>query len=160
MKHFMSPKNIGKIKKPDGIGRVGNIVCGDVMEVYIKVKKDREGVERIFSIKFQTFGCVTAIAFSSMLTEMAKAKTIKEAMKITNKSLLKKAGKVPSIKIHCSLLAADALQESIYDYLSKNKREIPKSLKKQHERIQRDLKTLEQQHPELVGVEKKLLKKK
>ena len=160
MKHFMSPKNIGKIKKPDGIGRVGNIICGDVMEVYIKIKKDKKGIEKISNIKFQTFGCVTAIALSSMLTEMAKGKAVKEAMKITNKSLLKKAGKVPTIKMHCSVLAADALQESIYDYLSKNKREIPKFLKKQHERIQKDLETLEHEHPELIGAEKKLLKKK
>ncbi len=160
MKHFTKPKNIGKIKTPDGVGRVGNMVCGDVMEVYIKVNKDNRGIEKISDIKFQTFGCVTAIALSSMLTEMAKGKSLEAAMKINNGTLLKKAGKLPSIKIHCSVLAADALQESIYDYLSKNKRKIPEALKKQHERIQRELKILENKHPELLGIEKKVLKKK
>lgn len=160
MKYFTHPKNIGVIRKADGVGRVGNIICGDVMELYIKIKKDKKGVEKISDAKFQTFGCVTAIALSSMLTDMVKGKTLKQAMKITNKSLLKESGKVPPIKVHCSVLAADALQEAIYDYLSKNKRKVSKELEKQHKRIMKDLKTLEHIHPELVTFEKRALKRK
>jgi len=160
MKYFKNPKNIGRIKQPDGIGRVGNIVCGDVMELYIKVKKDKRGIEKISDAKFQTFGCVVAIALSSMLTEMVKGKSLRDAMKITNKTLLKESGKVPPIKVHCSVLAADALQETIYNYLSKHKRKIPKELEKQHTRIMKELKTLESAHPELVTFEKKVLKRK
>jgi len=115
MKHFKTPRNVGVIKDADGVGRVGNMACGDIMELYIKVKNNK-----IIDSKFQTFGCVVALAVSSILTEMVKGKTIREAMKITSKDILKKTGKVPPIKIHCSFLAADALKESIYDYLSKN----------------------------------------
>jgi len=154
MKYFKSPKNVGVIKNPDGIGRVGNMTCGDIMELYIKVKKDK-----IVDIKFQTFGCVVALAVSSMLTEIAKGKTIEEALKITNKDILKKSGPVPPIKIHCSFLAADALYEAIYDYLSKNKKTMPSSLKKEHERIRDNLKQVEGTHKEFTDFEEKILRK-
>jgi len=117
MKYFKHPKNVGIIKNPDGKGRVGNLICGDVMELYIKVKNNK-----IIDAKFQTFGCVVALAVSSILTEMVKGKTIKQAMKITNKDIIKKAGKVPPIKVHCSFLAADALKEAIKDFRKKKKK--------------------------------------
>jgi len=144
MKHFKSPKNIGKIKNADGIGKAGNIVCGDVMVLYIKVKDDK-----IFDVKFETFGCVVAIAVSSMLTKMVKGKTLKQAMKITNKDILKKAGRVPPIKVHCSVLAADALSEAIYDYYKKNKIHIPEKLLKRHERLQKVLKDVEEKYKQV-----------
>jgi nitrogen fixation NifU-like protein len=148
IKHFKNPKNIGKIKNADGIGKVGNIVCGDVMWFFIKVKNNK-----ISDVKFQTFGCVVAIAVSSMLTEMAKGKTLKKAMNITKYDIIKKAGKVPPIKVHCSVLAADALHEAIYDYLSKNKLKIPEKLKKEHNRIERELKQVEREHKEFLKLE-------
>ena len=151
IKHFKNPKNIGKIKNADGIGKVGNIICGDVMWFYIKVKNNK-----ISDIKFQTFGCVVAIAVSSMLTEMVKGKTLKYAMKITNKDILEKAGKVPPIKVHCSVLAADALYEAIYDYLSQNKLEIPEKLKKEHKRIKRELEKVEKEYKELSKLEESI----
>jgi len=154
MKHFKTPKNVGVIKNADGIGRVGNAACGDIMELYIKIKNDK-----IVDIKFQTFGCIVAIAVSSMLTEIVKGKTLEQAMKITNQDILKKAVKVPPIKIHCSVLAADALHESIYDFLSKNKRPIPNNLQKEHERIQNTLKQVEHTHKEFTQFEEKILKK-
>jgi len=154
MKHFTHPKNQGIIKNADGKGRVGNIVCGDLMELYIKVKNDK-----IVDIKFQTFGCVVAISVSSMLTEIAKGKSLEQALKITNKDILKKSGPVPPIKIHCSVLAADALHEAIYDFLSKNKRPIPKELQEEHERIQNTLKQIEGQHKEFIKFEEKILEK-
>ncbi|MBL7159927.1 MAG: iron-sulfur cluster assembly scaffold protein [Candidatus Aenigmarchaeota archaeon] len=130
MQCFKKPKNMGKMKNPDAVGKVGNIVCGDVMWVYIKIKNNK-----IKDIKFQTFGCVAAIATSSMVTEIAKGKTIEHALKIKKESILKKLGGLPMIKIHCSMLAIDALHEAIYNYLNKNKQKIPKELEKNHEKI-------------------------
>ena len=115
MKHFMHPKNMGEIEKPDGVGQVGNPKCGDVMKVTIKVEKKKDK-EYIKDIKFKTFGCVTAIANSSVLTTMAKGKTLEEAEKITHKDILKVLGEVPKIKIHCSCLADEALKKAIEDY--------------------------------------------
>lgn len=114
MEHFRNPKNVGEIRDADGIGKIGNPVCGDVMWVYIKVKN---GV--IKDIKFKTFGCVSAIATSSMITELAKGKTLEEAKKITRDNVAESLGGLPPIKMHCSNLAADALREAIEDYESK-----------------------------------------
>ncbi len=111
MEHFKSPKNIGRIENPDGIGEVGNPVCGDMMTITIKVKDNR-----IDDIKFETFGCGAAIAVSSMVTEMAKGKTLEEAMQITNKSVAENLGGLPKNKLHCSNLGADALHKAIMDY--------------------------------------------
>ena len=113
-KHFFHPKNVGEIKNADGIGKVGNPTCGDVMAIYIKVKDNR-----ISDIKFKTFGCTAAIATSSILTEMAKGKTLDEALKITRDDVANELGGLPAIKLHCSNLAADALREAIKDYRSK-----------------------------------------
>lgn len=125
--------------------------CGDVMWFYIKVEDNR-----IADVKFQTFGCVVAIAVSSILTTMVKGKTLEEAMDTTKFDILKNAGKVPPIKIHCSVLAADALHEAIYDYLTKNKMKIPEKLEKEHQRIKKDLDKVETEHSELVEVEESL----
>ncbi|MFQ5974748.1 MAG: Fe-S cluster assembly scaffold protein NifU [Candidatus Hydrothermarchaeales archaeon] len=115
MDHFRNPRNMGEIENPDGVGRVGNPVCGDLMELQIKVNDDI-----IEDIKFKTFGCGAAIATSSMATEMAKGMTLEEAKeKITKASVAEKLGGLPPIKMHCSNLAADALHEAIKDYHSK-----------------------------------------
>lgn len=112
--HFRNPRNVGEIEDPDGVGTVGNPVCGDLMTIYIKVNDDR-----IEDIKFKTFGCGAAIATTSMTTEMAKGKTLDEAMKITRQDVAEELGGLPPIKMHCSNLAADALHEAIKDYRSK-----------------------------------------
>ena len=112
--HFLNPRNVGEIKNPDGFGKVGNPVCGDVMAIYIKVKDNR-----IVDIKFKTFGCVAAVATSSVLTEMVKGKKIDEALKITRNDVANELGGLPAIKMHCSNLAADALREAIKDYKNK-----------------------------------------
>ncbi|MCD6406351.1 Fe-S cluster assembly scaffold protein NifU [Candidatus Aerophobetes bacterium] len=114
MEHFRNPRNVGEIENPDGVGRVGNPVCGDVMEIYIKVKDDK-----IVDAKFKTFGCGAAIATSSMVTEMVKGKKIEEALKISNKAVAQALGGLPPVKMHCSVLAEDALKAAIEDYLNK-----------------------------------------
>ena len=114
MDHFMNPKNVGEIKNPDGYGKVGNPVCGDLMEMFIKVKDDI-----ITDIKFRTFGCGSAIATSSMVTEMAIGKHIDEALKITRNDVADELDGLPPVKMHCSNLAADALKEAIKNYKSK-----------------------------------------
>ena len=114
MEHFMNPRNVGTIENPDGYGKVGNPVGGDLMEMYIKVKDDI-----ITDIKFQTFGCGSAIATSSMVTELAKGKDTDEAMEITRGDVASELDGLPPQKMHCSNLAADALHEAIKDYISK-----------------------------------------
>jgi nitrogen fixation NifU-like protein len=116
MEHFMNPKNVGVIDNPDGYGKVGNPVCGDLMEIFIKVKNDI-----ITDIKFKTFGCGSAIATSSMVTELAKGKHVDEAIKITRNDVADELDGLPPQKMHCSNLAADALQAAIKNYKSKKK---------------------------------------
>jgi len=115
MEHFRNPKNVGEIKDPDGTGHVGNPVCGDIMELYIKVKD-----EVIVDAKFKTFGCGAAIATSSMVTELVKGKTINEAMAVSNRAVAEALGGLPAVKMHCSVLAEDALKNAIKDYLKKS----------------------------------------
>ena len=122
MEHFQNPRNMGEMENPDGVGKVGNPVCGDVMVIYIKVEKDKSGTERISDIKFKTFGCAAAIATSSMITELAKGKTLEEAVKITRGNVADNLDGLPPIKMHCSNLAADGLHAAIKDYLSKKKK--------------------------------------
>lgn len=112
MEHFKNPRNVGEMENPDGIGYVGNPVCGDIMELYIKVK---DGI--IVDAKFKTFGCGAAIATSSMVTEIVKGKSIKEALKISNKTVAEALDGLPAIKMHCSVLAEEALKSAIEDYL-------------------------------------------
>jgi nitrogen fixation NifU-like protein len=116
MDHFTNPRNVGEIEDADGIGEEGNPVCGDAMKIYIKVKDDV-----ITDLKFKTFGCASAIAVSSMVTEMAKGMTIEEALKITKASLAEALDGLPPQKMHCSNLGADALHKAIEDYKSKKK---------------------------------------
>jgi len=116
MEHFMSPRNVGEIKDADGIGEIGNPVCGDMMTFYIKVKDNK-----IDDVKFKTFGCGAAIAVSSMVSEMAKGKTLDEALKISNKNVAKELGGLPKNKLHCSNLGADALHKAIENYKEKQK---------------------------------------
>ena len=115
MEHFANPRNVGEIPDADGIGKVGNPQCGDVMWLYIKVKDNI-----ITDVKFKTFGCGAAIATSSMITELAKGKTIEEAKKISRADVADELGGLPPVKMHCSNLAADALREAIKDYESKH----------------------------------------
>ncbi len=117
MDHFTNPRNVGVLENPDGYGKVGNPVCGDLMEMYIKVK---DGI--ITDIKFKTFGCGSAIATSSMVTELAKGKTVEEALKITRKNVADELDGLPPQKMHCSNLAADALHAAIEDYKKKKKK--------------------------------------
>ena len=119
---FNNPRNYGRIKNPDGVGKVGNPVCGDVMWLYIRVGKNRKGQEIIKDIKFETFGCVAAIATSTILTQIAKGKTLEEAKKIDKQKIVKSLGGLPPIKVHCSVLAASALNKAIDDYVSKKQK--------------------------------------
>ena len=112
--YFTHPRNVGKIDNPDGVGRAGNPVCGDVMELYIKVQDNK-----IIDAKFQTFGCAAAIATSSMVTELVKGKSLEEALKISNKAVAEALGGLPPIKMHCSVLAEEALKAAIDDYRKK-----------------------------------------
>ena len=114
MDHFKNPRNVGVIEKPDGIGHVGNPVCGDIMELYIKVENNV-----IVDAKFKTFGCGAAIATSSMVTELVKGKTINEAQAISNRAVAEALGGLPPVKMHCSMLAEEALKSAIADYLKK-----------------------------------------
>lgn len=114
LEHFMNPRNVGTLDNPDGYGKVGNPVCGDLMEIYIKVKDDV-----ITDIKFRTFGCGSAIATSSMVTQMVKGMHVDEAMKVTRDDVADELDGLPPKKMHCSNLAADALHEAIKDYRKK-----------------------------------------
>lgn len=115
MEHFMNPRNVGVIEDADGVARVGNPVCGDVMEMFIKVKDGR-----IADIKFRTLGCGAAIATSSIATEMVKGKTLEEALRLSRKAVAEALGGLPPNKMHCSNLAAEAVHKAIKDYLSKH----------------------------------------
>jgi len=114
MEHFRNPRNMGEIPDADGVGVVGNPICGDMMTIYIKVKDDT-----LVDIKFKTFGCGAAIATSSMITELAKGKTLEEGLKLTRKDVADSLDGLPPIKMHCSNLAADGLHAAIEDYLKK-----------------------------------------
>jgi nitrogen fixation protein NifU and related proteins len=115
MDHFSNPRNMGSIENSDGIGEVGNAKCGDIMKIYLKVEENR-----IADVKFQTFGCGAAIASSSMATELIKGKTLEEAWKLSNKAVAEALDGLPPIKMHCSMLAEEAIHEAINDYLKKN----------------------------------------
>ena len=115
MEHFVNPRNVGEIEDPSGVGQVGNAKCGDIMKIYITVEDDV-----ITEVKFKTFGCGAAIASSSMATELIMGKTIDEALKITNKMVVEALGGLPPVKMHCSILAEEALHAAIEDYRSKH----------------------------------------
>lgn len=114
MDHFANPRNVGELEKADGIGEVGNPKCGDIMKMYIKVKNNV-----IVDVKFKTFGCGAAIATSSMATELIKGKTLDEALKLTNKAVMEALDGLPPVKVHCSVLAEQAIKSSIADYYTR-----------------------------------------
>ena len=117
MEHFRNPHNVGEIKGADGIGHVGNAVCGDIMELYIKVEN-----EVIVDAKFKTMGCGAAIATSSMITDLVKGKTVKEALEVSNRAVAEALGGLPKIKLHCSVLAEEGLKLAIKDYYERKKK--------------------------------------
>jgi nitrogen fixation protein NifU and related proteins len=121
LEHVRNPQNMGEIKNPDGVATVGNPVCGDIMRLFIKVEK-KDNQEYLKDVKFQTLGCGAAIATSSMITTMVKGKLLKEAEKITNQAIAEALGGLPKNKLHCSVLAADALKKAIENYRQTHKK--------------------------------------
>lgn len=119
MDHFMNPRNVGEIENADGVGQVGNAKCGDIMKIYLDIEDDI-----IKDVKFKTFGCGSAIASSSIATEMIKGKTIQEAVNLTNKAVVQELDGLPPAKIHCSVLAEEAIKSALVDYAEKNKIKI------------------------------------
>ena len=115
MDHFMHPRNVGEIENPDGVGQVGNAKCGDIMKMYLKIKNNI-----IEDVKFETFGCGSAIASSSMATELIKGKTIEEALAVTNKQVVDALGGLPSYKLHCSVLAEESIKAAVKNYYDRN----------------------------------------
>lgn len=116
MDHFSNPRNVGEIENASGVGTVGNAKCGDIMRIYLDINK--EGI--INDVKFKTFGCGAAVATSSMATELVKGKNIKEALQITNKAVMDALDGLPPVKVHCSLLAEEAIHAALWDYATKN----------------------------------------
>ncbi len=121
--HFANPHNVGKIENADGVGEVGNAVCGDIMKMYLKIENDV-----IVDVKFNTFGCGAAIATSSMATDLIKGKTIHEAMQLTNKAVVEALDGLPAVKLHCSVLAEEAVKAALLDYYTKNNLPVPEEL--------------------------------
>ncbi len=154
IEHFRHPHHMGKLPDYSAIGKVGNVVCGDVMWLYIKVDKDEKGHEVITDISWETFGCTAAIATSSMVSDIAKGKTLEAAIAITNREVAKELGGLPPVKMHCSALAADALNEAIYAYLTQAGQEIPPVLVRRHERIAEEMATLERRYQAFADKEK------
>lgn len=159
IEHFRRPHNQGKLPDYSAVGKVGNIVCGDVMWLYIKVEKDSEDREVIGDISWETFGCTAAIATSSMVSDLAKGKTLDEAIAITNKDVADELGGLPPVKMHCSALAADALNEAIYNYLKDAGREIPAVLEKRHAHIAKEMESLEKRYAAFLQAQETAHKK-
>ncbi len=120
MNHFMNPRNVGEIENADGVGTVGNAKCGDIMKMYLKIDDN----DVITDCKFKTFGCGAAIATSSMATELIKGHTVKEALQLTNQAVIEALDGLPAVKVHCSVLAEEAVKEAVADFYKKNGREI------------------------------------
>jgi nitrogen fixation NifU-like protein len=120
MEHFSNPRNVGEIENPDGIGEAGNPKCGDIMKIYLKVDNTPEGAPIIEDVKFKTFGCASAIASSSMATEMIKGKTVDEAWALTNTAVAEALDGLPPIKMHCSVLAEEAIHKALNNYREKH----------------------------------------
>ena len=117
MEHFMNPKNVGEIENASGIGEVGNAKCGDIMRIYLDIDPETQVIN---DVKFKTFGCGSAIASSSMATEMVKGKSIQEALQVTNKAVMEALDGLPPVKVHCSLLAEEAIHAALWDYAEKH----------------------------------------
>ena len=120
MDHFMHPRNVGEIKDPSGVGEVGNAKCGDIMKMYLDIENDVIKDDRIEDVKFETFGCGSAIASSSMATELIKGKTIEEALAVTNKQVVDALGGLPAYKLHCSVLAEESIKAAVKNYYDRN----------------------------------------
>lgn len=148
MDHFMKPRNVGEIEDADGVGKVGNMICGDIMYLYIKVKKQNSDLI-IEDIKFKTLGCGAAISTSSITTELVKGKTIEYALTLKDADVTDELDGLPTPKIHCSVLAVKALREAIYDYFSKNNIDIPEDLEKTHKQVQMELDISEKRYKKL-----------
>lgn len=128
MDHFTNPRNVGEIENADGVGVVGNAKCGDIMKMYLKIEDDV-----ITDCKFKTFGCGAAIATSSMATELIKGKTVKEALELTNSAVVEALEGLPPVKVHCSVLAEEAIKTALADYYGKIGREVDFEIEKSHE---------------------------
>jgi len=152
--HFREPHNRGKHENYSAIGKVGNIVCGDVMWLYIKVEQDEQDRDIITDISWETFGCTAAIATSSMVSDLAKGRTIEEAIAVTNQDVADELGGLPPVKMHCSALAADALNEAIYSYLEEQGKEIPEALQKRHAHVTKEMEQLEERYAAFLGKDK------
>ncbi len=137
IKHFRNPNNMGEIEDADSVAKVGSPICGDELWVYLKIDKNENNEFYIKDIKFQSFGCAAAVATGSMITELAKGKTLKEALKITRHNVNGALGGLPKIKVHCSLLSTDALYEAIYKFYKKQGIEIPPELEEIHKKIEK-----------------------
>ena len=122
MDHFMNPRNVGEIENASGVGEVGNAKCGDIMRIYLDIDEDTKVIK---DVKFKTFGCGSAIASSSMATEMVKGKTIHEALEVTNKAVAEALDGLPPVKMHCSVLAEQAIKAALIDYAKKHNIHIP-----------------------------------
>jgi nitrogen fixation NifU-like protein len=145
MEIFREPHNMGEIKDADAVGKVGNPACGDLMWMFLKMEKSGSGLEDhvIRDVKVKTFGCVAAISTSSVLTDLIKGKTLKQAMGITKQDIVDVLNGLPDKKVHCSILAIDALKEAVYDYYRRNKQPVPDEIKKVHERVETVTKQIE-----------------
>ncbi|MBS7626495.1 iron-sulfur cluster assembly scaffold protein [Candidatus Bathyarchaeota archaeon] len=139
LQHYRNPKNVGKIDDADGVGVYMSDFCGDITKFWIKVSEGR-----ILDVKYRTQGCAASIACGSILTELVKGKTVDEALKITKDDIISALGGLPETKVHCSVLADDALKDAIRDYLSRNNMHVPEELIEKHERIKPLIEKMEQ----------------
>jgi nitrogen fixation NifU-like protein len=146
MEHFLHPHHAGVLTRYDAVGEVGNIVCGDVMRIYIKVEPDMRAQPCIADISFETYGCGAAIATSSITCDLAMGKTLAEAQKLTKDQVVTALERLPAQKIHCSILAIDALHEAIYQYYTSQKIPVPAALQQQHSEIQQQKDFLKKQY--------------
>jgi len=135
IEHFKNPRNMGEMEDADAVSKVGAPICGDELWLYLKVDDNDEGEPYIKEISFQSFGCAAAVATGSVITELAKGKTLKEALEIKFKDVDEYLGGLPKIKVHCSLLSCDALHDAIYQYYKKHDIQIPENLELLHEKI-------------------------
>lgn len=146
MSHFLNPKHVGVLEKYDALGEVGNVVCGDIMRIYLKIDQDQNQELCISDISFETYGCGAAIATSSYTCELAHGKKLIDALKIEKNDIIAGLESLPPQKIHCSILAVDALKEAIYQYYFQNKIKIPPTLEKIHQTLLKQKEILQQQY--------------
>lgn len=151
MEHFLHPHHAGALADYDAIGEVGNVVCGDVMRIYLKVELDEKKQPTIANISFETYGCGAAIATSSVTCDLALGKTLVQALKLDKQAVINQLQHLPVQKIHCSILAIDALHEAIYQYFSQKQMTIPATLEKIHQRLAKQKEILKKQYQKWMG---------